>query len=55
MGGPYALDMGAVLAMADHMEIRTPLLAEILPDIEAELVTAMRSGDEEGGPEGDAR
>jgi hypothetical protein len=55
MAGPFALDMGAILSVADHMQIRTPLLAEILPEIEAVLVMAMRDGDEEGGESEDRR
>lgn len=43
MAGAYGLDMGAVLAVADAMEARTPLLAEILPSIEAVLVATLRS------------
>jgi len=53
MGGAYALDMGAVLAVAETMEARTPLLAEILPAIEGALVAAVRRPDDDAaGPEG---
>lgn len=46
MGGAYALDMGAVLGMADAMGARTPLLAEVLPAIEGILVSTVRGEDE---------
>lgn len=55
MAGPFALDMGAILSVADHMQIRTPLLAEILPEIEAVLVTALRDGNADGGESEDRR
>ena len=52
MGGAFALDMGAVLAVAETMEARTPLLAEILPAIEGVLIASMRSPDEGENSEG---
>jgi hypothetical protein len=55
MAGAFALDMGAVLSMADHLQIQTPLLAEILPEIEAVLVTALKSAADEGGETEDPR
>ncbi len=41
VGGAFALDMGAVLAVAEAMEARTPLLAEVLPAIEGVLLSVM--------------
>lgn len=51
MGGAYALDMGAVLAVAEAMEARTPLLAEVLPAIEGILVSAVRGDGEDAAEE----
>ena len=55
MAGPFALDMGAVLSMADHMQIQTPLLAEILPEIEAVLVMSLKDAADDGGESEDTR
>ena len=40
MGGVYAIDFGAVLALAEAMEASSPLLADILPEIEPIIVAA---------------
>jgi hypothetical protein len=40
MGGVYAIDFGAVLALAEAMDASSPLLADILPEIEPILVAA---------------
>ena len=39
-GGVYGLDYGAVLQMADAMNARTPLLIDLLPEVEAILVAS---------------
>jgi hypothetical protein len=40
MGGVYAIDFGAVLALAEAMNASSPLLADILPEIEPIIVAA---------------
>jgi hypothetical protein len=40
MGGVYAIDFGAVLALAEAMDASSPLLADILPEIEPIIVAA---------------
>lgn len=40
MGGVYAIDFGAVLALAQAMNASSPLLADILPEIEPIIVAA---------------
>jgi hypothetical protein len=40
MGGVYAIDFGAVLALAQAMNASSTLLADILPEIEPIVVTA---------------
>jgi hypothetical protein len=40
MGGVYALDFGAVLLLADAMGALSPLLVELLPEIEPIIVRA---------------
>lgn len=40
MGGVYAIDFGAVLALAEAMDVASPLLADILPEIEPIIVAA---------------
>jgi len=42
MGGVYALDFGAVLMLASAMGALTPLLVEVLPEIEPVIVNAYR-------------
>ncbi len=37
-GAVLGLDMGAALAMADALGIDTPIVAELLPEIEAVMV-----------------
>jgi hypothetical protein len=37
-GGIYAVDFGAVLLLADAMGALTPLLVEVLPEIEPIIV-----------------
>lgn len=46
-GGAYGLDFGAVLSMAEAMGAASPLLADLLPDAEAIIVSSLRS-DEDG-------
>ncbi len=41
-GGVYAIDFGAVLALAEAMDAALPLLADILPEIEPIIVNAYR-------------
>jgi hypothetical protein len=43
MGGVYALDLGAILLLAEAMGALTPLLVEILPEIEPIVVAAYRA------------
>jgi hypothetical protein len=40
--GPYALDFGAVLVLADAMGATSALLADVLPHVEPVIVTAYR-------------
>lgn len=40
MGGVYAIDFAAFLALANAMDAATPLLADILPEIEPIVVAA---------------
>ncbi|MFE1601634.1 DUF7697 family protein [Methylobacterium sp. ID0610] len=47
-GGPYALDFGAILLMAEAMGGASPLLADVLPRIEAVIVKAYQK-DSDGG------
>lgn len=42
MGGVYALDFGAILLLADAMCALTPLLVDVLPEIEPIVVAAYR-------------
>lgn len=42
MGGVYALDFGAVLLLADAMGALSPLLIDLLPEIEPIIVRAYR-------------
>lgn len=46
MGAPYALDFAAVLLFADAMGAGTPLLADVLPSIEAVIVKSYREESE---------
>jgi hypothetical protein len=41
-GGVYALDFGAILMLADAMGALTPLLVDVLPEIEPIVVQAYR-------------
>lgn len=40
MGGVYSIDFGAILSLARAMGADTPLLADILPEIEPIVVAA---------------
>lgn len=51
MGGVYALDFGAVMLTAQAQGLVSPLLAEVLPDIEQILVSLLRSGGDEDADE----
>lgn len=42
MAGAYALDLTAVLTMAEAMEAKTALLVEVLPAIEGVLIAGLR-------------
>lgn len=42
MGGVYALDFGAILLLADAMGALSPLLVDVLPEIEPIVVAAYR-------------
>lgn len=46
MGGVYALDFGAILALAAAMDAANPLLIELLPEIEPIVVQAYRRNPE---------
>lgn len=48
LGGPYALDYGAILMMADAMGAGTPLLADVLPSVEPVIVKAYRENADDG-------
>jgi hypothetical protein len=54
MGGAFGLDFGAVMMMAQAMGADAALLAEVLPDVEQEIIAALReqadddSGDDQG-------
>jgi hypothetical protein len=45
--GVYAVDFGAVLALADAMGATSPLLVDVLPEIEPLIVNAYRRASEE--------
>lgn len=47
-GGPYALDYGAILMMADAMGACTALLADVLPSVEPVIVKAYRENADDG-------
>ncbi len=40
MGAVYSVDFGAIIALATAMDAMTPLLADILPEIEPIIVAA---------------
>ncbi len=42
MGGVYALDFGSVLLLADAMGALTPLVVELIPEIEPIIVRGYR-------------
>lgn len=46
--GPYALDYGAILMMADAMGASTPLLTDVLPLVEPVIVKAYRESADDG-------
>ncbi len=46
--GPYALDYGAILMMADAMGAETALLADALPSVEPIIVKAYRENADDG-------
>ncbi|GAA0278292.1 hypothetical protein LNAOJCKE_4551 [Methylorubrum aminovorans] len=46
--GPYALDFGAILMMADAMGAETALLADALPSVEPIIVKAYRENADDG-------
>lgn len=48
MGGPYGLDMGAVMMVAQARGVDTGFLAEVLPSLERVIITAMDDEDEGG-------
>lgn len=49
--GPFALDFGAVLAMAEAMGAPRWMVAEVLPDVEAAIIAGINhaSSDKDGG------
>lgn len=53
MSGAHGLDFAAVMAVAAARGADSPLLAEVLPSIEAVLMTALRNPDDAEGPEGE--
>jgi hypothetical protein len=42
MGGVYALDFGSILMLAHAMGALSPLVVDVLPEIEAVVVNAYR-------------
>lgn len=46
--GPYALDYGAILMMANAMGAETALLADALPSVEPIIVKAYRENADDG-------
>lgn len=48
LGGPYALDYGAILMMAAAMGADTALLTEVLPSAEPVIVKAYRENADDG-------
>lgn len=42
MGGVYALDFGSILLLADAMGALTPLVVELIPEIEPIIVRGYR-------------
>lgn len=40
MGGPYGLDMGAIMAVASARDVDGRLLSEILPAVECAMLSA---------------
>jgi hypothetical protein len=48
LGGPYALDFAAILAMGAAMGADTALLADLLPGIEPVIVNAYRGAADDG-------
>ncbi len=46
--GPYALDYGAILMMADAMGAETALLVDALPSVEPIIVKAYRENADDG-------
>lgn len=51
-GGPVGLDFGAVMTMAQARRADLDLVADLLPDIEAELLHALREARDAEDPEG---
>lgn len=47
LGGPYALDFGAVLAMGHAQHAQIDLLADVLPQVERILLDRVREDDEQ--------
>ena len=45
MGGVYALDIGAILLLADAMDARSALLVDALPEIEPIVVAYRQTAD----------
>ncbi len=48
LGGPYALDYGAILMMAAAMGADTALLTDALPSVEPIIVKAYRENADDG-------
>ena len=48
LGGPYALDYGAILMMAAAMGADTALLTDVLPSAEPIIVKAYRESADDG-------
>jgi hypothetical protein len=47
MGSPFALDMGAVMAVAQARGVDLELLADVLPAAEAAILAGLRDEGEE--------
>lgn len=54
MGGPVGLDFGAVMLMAQARGAVSPLLSEVLPDLEMVLMHMLqRDPEDDDGPGGE--
>lgn len=47
MGGPFALDYGAVMQMGAALGVDAAMLAEVLPAVESEIIAAIAEAGED--------